>query len=106
MYPILDRQPGIWDEQQKGMLDQNQFNAVATPPNSFAQSSISSDQTADQQGSNNLQQSWSQDNNGGQHDLSSNLEQLGGIQQNGVQYGFSNLEQNGIQSNDQYGFFT
>lgn len=87
------------------MLDQNQFNAVAALPDSFAQSSISSDQVADQQGSNNLQQSWRQDNNGGQHDSSSNPEQLG-IQQNGVQSGFSDPEQSDIQGNDQYGFFT
>lgn len=61
VFPILDRQPGIWDEQKQGMLNQNQFNVVAAPP------SISSDQVADQEGTNNLLQSWSQENNGGQH---------------------------------------
>lgn len=100
VFPILDRQPGIWDEQKQGMLDQNQFNVVAAPP------SISSDQVADQEGTNNLLQSWSQENNGGQHALPPNPEQLGGIPQNGVQSGFSSLEQNDIQGNDQYSFFT
>lgn len=87
------------------MLDQTQFNAVAPFPSSFAQSSINSDQVADQQDTNILLQNWSQES-GSQRDLPSNPEQHGGIPQNGFQSGFSNLEQNDIQGSDEYNFFT
>ena len=100
VYPDLNKNPGIWDEQQS-MLDQNQYNAAANL-NLFASSSIQpSDQVDDQ--SANSQQTWSPDSRG-QFDPSS-LEQLG-VPPNEVQYGFSNLEPNKIQGSEQYGFST
>lgn len=100
VYPDLDKKPGIWDQQQS-MLDQNQFNPAANL-NLFASSSIQpSDQVDDQ--SANSQQTWSQDNKG-QFDPSS-LEQLG-VQPKEVKYGLSNLEPNEIQGSEQYGFST
>lgn len=101
VYPALDKNPGIWDEQQS-MLDQNQINAAADL-NLFASSSIQPSDQADDQSANS-QQTWSQDS-GGQFDSISSLEQLG-IQSNEVQYGFSNLEPNKIEGSEQYGFST
>lgn len=100
VYPDLDAKPGIWDEQQS-MLEQNQVNAAANL-NLLASPSIQpSDQVDDQNA--NLQQTWSQDNRG-QFD-SSTLEQLD-LQPNEVQYGLSNSGADEIQGSQQYDLST
>lgn len=91
VYPDLDGEPGIWDE-QRSMLNQNRINAAAELT-LFASSSNSLGDPVDDQNAN-LQQTWSQDNRGQYN--SPSLEQLG-AHLDEVQF---NLEPNEIQSSE------